>query len=357
MGTTRFFNGTRDSGKRGMSREDIKFYLESRNKLTATQRWKRIRDKKFAENKKNALGSIKTFSIPGTLSQAYKISKNAENALKQMAQKKAAKEAKALRQMVVVQQRTFPNGRIVKDGKIFDIAGNIVAKVDTKTGKMTTGMGWSLGKYKPKSFSTNTLIQQTIDKYSPYYINLRKMQAMQQGEQFGVWGASGQDAINIYGRTAHSPAAVDNYGYARDGSGMFSGYGSTAEGPRQNVGVTAWGAMSDNTWGTFADNVWGTSSDTVWGTNTSDVWGGIGGSPFGNGKSVQIWGTGNGHNYLKGLGARVAAFFGIGLKSQNSRAAFHQNVRQVQATRSSGRTSGGGAPTTTRAPVAPRTSR
>ncbi len=60
--------------------------------------------------------------------------------------------------------------------------------------------------------------------------------------------------------------------------------------------------MSDNVWGTFNDNVWGTSTDTVWGTNTSDVWGGVGGNPWGNhAKTVQIWGTGNGHNYFKGI--------------------------------------------------------
>ncbi len=320
-----------------MSREDVKFFLEARKKMSAAERWKRLRDRKFVENKKKTIGKMKTFAIPGTIAQAYQMSKKAEEALKQMAKKKASKEAKALRQMVVVTPRTYHNGRIAKNGKIYDIQGTLVAKVHRKNGNMTTLMGWSIGKYDPKSYVTNGLIQGAIDKYSPYYINLRKMQAMQQGT---VWGPD-QDVINI-------PGPAGNYGSANDSSVAFSSYGSDVAGPRQNIGATAWGAMSDNAWGTFTDNVWGTSSDTVWGTNMSDVWGGIGGNPFG-GKSVQIWGTGNGHNYLKGLGARVAAFFGIKVKSAASRAAFHQSVSQVRTARS------GASPAVapTRAPAAP----
>ncbi len=129
-----------------------------------------------------------------------------EQALKQIAQKKAAKEAKALRQMVIVQPRNFTNGSIVKNGKIYDIAGNTVAKVNTKNGKiMLLGQAWA-GRWVNTSrnpMMTNALIQEAINKYSPYYINLRKMQAMQQGT---VWGAAGtQEVINIYGRSAGQP--------------------------------------------------------------------------------------------------------------------------------------------------------
>jgi len=330
MSTIRFFNGGRGTGGRSIAGEIMRIEVQKKGKMPSADRFKYIFKKRLEENKKKALGGKTVgFSFPTSFKEARQMSKKAEIALKQMAQKKATKEAKALRQMVIVQPRVFPNGRIVRDGKIFDVAGNIVAKVNTKNGKMATMMGWSLGKYKPRSASTNAVIYDAIDKYSPYYINLRKMQALQQGQQNGATG----DVINVYGHS--SPRLhTDNYGYASDGSSMLSGYGSDAGGPRQNVGATSWGAMSDNTWGTFADNVWGTSTDTAWGTNTSDVWGGIGGSPFGSfAKTVHIWGTGNGHNYLKGLTSRVAAFFGLNLKSKASRAAFHEAVSGVRNSR------------------------
>ena len=51
MSTIRFFSGARSPGS-GMSKEDIRFFLDSRKKLTAAERWKRLRDRKFVENKK-----------------------------------------------------------------------------------------------------------------------------------------------------------------------------------------------------------------------------------------------------------------------------------------------------------------
>jgi hypothetical protein len=151
------------------------------------------------------------------------------------------------------------------------------------------------------------------------------MQEMQSG-QGGVWGPPAQDTINIYGRSTishHQPAPSTH------DSGVYGDYGFDQAGPRQNVASTAWGAMSDNVWGTFNDNVWGTSTDTVWGTNTSDVWGGIGGNPWGNfAKTHRIWGSGDGHNYLKGLAERVAAFFGLHFQSQANRAALHTTMEE-----------------------------
>ena len=278
--------------------------------------------------------------------------------LKEIAEKKARKQAKAERQMVVIQPRNYSNGRLVRDGKVFDIAGNVVAKVNRKNGKINLAGfgGWGLGRYKPGVFS-DAVIQDAINKYSPYYINLRKMQAMQQG-QHGVWGPGvgghGQDVM------VYSPSQAQHTG---GDSGNITTYGSDFSGPRQNIGVTGWGAMSDNVWGTYADNAWGRSMDNVWGTNSSDVWGGIGGNPFGHmAKTVQFWGTGNGHNFLKGLTGHLMALFGMRVKNKTS-AAVHEVLRNSRSAAHETRTaahehmstrSGGNSAPATRAPATTR---
>lgn len=327
----------------------MRLEIQKKGKFSPTDRYKMIFKHRFEENKKKAqMKQPKLFGLPGTLQEARKMSKQAEMKLKEVAMRKAAREAKAMRQMVIVQPRTFPNGNITKNGKVYDIAGNLVATVNRKNGKMSTMSGWSLGKYKPKSFMTNMVLQDTIHKFSPYYINLRKMQAMQGGESFGVHGAQNNEVVNVHG--PRSQSAVLN----APPPDLASYYGESAGGPRQNIGVTAWGAASDNVWGTFADNAWGVSADNVWGTNSSDVWGGIGGNPWGNfAKTVRIWGTGNGHNYLKGLTNRVAAFFGLNMKSKNGSGSSGSTTR----TNSTPRTATRAPVQVTRTPSAPTTTR
>jgi hypothetical protein len=190
-------------------------------------------------------------------------------------------------------------------------------------------LGTALGQYKPKSQFVNGVLVDAINKYSPYYINLRKMQAMQAAGLDPLTGQPlNQNTINVHGNSSNSAAAMHGGNYQPMGSMYFhnepppsnhflaadaepfSSYGNSGTGPRQTIGGTAWGARSDNVWGTFTDNIWGTSADTVWGTNTSDVWGGVGGNPWGHGKSVQFWGTGNGVNYLKGFTNMIRKLFG-----------------------------------------------
>lgn len=306
MGTIRFFSGGRDPGaSKSIASQIMRIEIEKKGKMPSADRFKLILKQKMAENRKKL----------STQNQKV-MSKRADEALKQIAQKKAAKEAKALRKMVIVTPRVYPNGRLTQKGKIFDVAGNIVAEVNVKNGKIATTLGWSLGKYKPKSTQTHALIQEAINKYSPYYIQQRKLEALKAA---GIDPITGQpvaqhSVINVQGGTVHNTG--------------FTSYGEAAGGPRQNVGVTSWGAMSDNVWGTFADNAWGRSMDNVWGTTSTDVWGGIGGNPFG-GKGVQIWGTGNGKNYLKRVTNFISALLGI--KNKKTVEAF-KNYRQATRT-------------------------
>jgi hypothetical protein len=342
MGTTRYFSGSRHSGQRSVANEMMRFEMQKKGKLPAAERYKRLLKKKLEENQKKAmLGRKSTFSLAGSKKSEQQMSKRAQEALKEISARKAAKQAKIDRNMVIVQPKNFSNGHINKKGQISDIAGNVVGTVDRKNGNMATSLGWKFGKYKPKNYMTDLAITGAINNFSPYYINLRKMQAMQQGGT-GVWGNTGDEVINVHG--GHGGGG-NVYG-APMHENPASWYGEGVSSPRQNVGVTAWGAMSDNTWGTFADNVWGGSMDTVWGTNSSDVWGGVGGNPWGDTKGRHIWGTGNGVNHLKKMSALVARF--LGLKTKQSKANFHEAVGKYRSSRSGG---SGASRTVTRAPT------
>lgn len=292
----------------GCASEIMRIEIMKKGKLPSADRYKQIMKKKLADDKQKAMGKkTSLWSLPGTIQQARHMSKYAEQALQQIAQKKAKKEAKALRQMVIVQPRNFQNGRLTQKGKIYDIAGNLVGQVNTKNGRMSTMNGWSFGKYKPKSVFTNMAIENAIHVHSPYFINLRKQQLLQQQGvvQYGVHGpASGGDVLNVYGNAPTDPSTY---------------YGADVTGPRQNVGVTAWGARSDNVWGTFSDNVWGKSLDNVWGGMSTDVWGGISVGGLWGQKGPNIWGTGNGHNYLRGVTNFLAALFGLSDKKNRQR--------------------------------------
>ena len=339
MGTLRYFSGSRDPGKRSPASELMRLELKKKGKLPAVERYKFLLSKKMQEAKKEAMLAPK----PGRT-----MSKKAEDALKQIAMKKAAKQEKVMRRMVVVQPRNWYNGSINKKGKIHDIAGNYVGRVNTKNGKIAFFSGFSGGKYKPKSLATELFIQESINKYSPYFINLRKMQEMQQGT-YPVVGPSenpyrNQDVINLYGGRVASaessaPQEVTNvFGTHQDGY-MRNGVGGG--------GVTSLGVVSDNVWGTFADNAWGTTVDNVWGGTESNVWGGLGTGGLWGWKGVRVWGTGNGKNYLAKIARAVAAFLGFKL----GRSPLHQRLRDSarnaartgnNGTRTAGARTGGG---------------
>ena len=328
MVNTRFFSGARDrSDEKSIAAQIMRLEFEKKGKLEPTERFKMIMKLKMDAAKKQ-YNEQKAAGRP--------MSARAEKALKDMAAKKAAKQAKKMRQMVIVQPQKYHNGQLNRKGKVFDIAGNVVAKVNTKNGKMSTMMGLGLGKYKPKSQYVNLVLTNAINQYSPYYINLRKLQAMQAAGINPVTGQPlNQSTINVHGNSNMAmhgggyvpPSAYDGGGGNAPSASFENSYGEAATGPRQNIGATAWGAMSDNVWGTFADNAWGTSADTVWGTNMSDVWGGIGGNPYGAGaKTVQVWGTGSGKNYIKAATNAIRKLFGSPTK---------ENIKALNAFRQS----------------------
>ena len=333
MGNTRSFIGTRNSdGKKSIAAAIMRLEFEKKGRLDPTERFKLIMKMKMeAARQKNSAEKI----------GSRPMSAKAEKALKDVARKKEVKQAKKLRQMVIVQPQIYSNGRLNKKGQVYDIAGNMVATVNKKNGKMATMLGGGLGRYKPKSREVTNTLMKAIDQYSPYYINLRKLQALQAAGINPLTGRPiNEDTINVHGNGNNAGMAMHGGGYVAPSErnnqpvNFDTMYGETSGGPRQNIGGTAWGAMSDNVWGTFTDNVWGTSADTVWGTNMSDVWGGVGGNPYGAfAKTVQVWGTGTGKNYIKIATNMIRKLFGM--KSSST-------VKAVNAFRQS--RSGGQAP-------------
>lgn len=346
MGTVRFFSGGRDQvSKKSIAQEILRFEVQKKAKLDPQERFKFIMKRKLEESRKKVQQSkAENSSRP--------MSARAEKALKDIAAKKAAKQQKELRRMVIVQPKTFSNGRLTKKGDIFDIAGNKVGKVNTKDGKMNTYLGTFLGHYKPKSHRTISIIQNSIDQYSPYFINMRKMQAMQAAgldprtgqplnpDNSNVYGSIGG---NSYGSTLYgggSSNADESNGGGNSAYAMHGGlyrplgserfrreqqaamdndlYGDGANGITRgsSIGATVHGTASNNVWGNYADNAWGTSFDNVLGTNNQDVWGQATGNPYGSfGKSVQMFGTGNGVNHIKSLINRLSQLFGLNSKS------------------------------------------
>lgn len=351
MSNTRNFIGGRSGGGSNPVTDLVKLEIQKGGKLPPAARYKYILKKRMeaAQGLQDAHGKMKLKGVAldyknilskkisdsknkqiGSASGRFR-SKRAEDALRQIAMKKAAKEAKALRKMVIVRPQSFSNGSINSKGKIYDVANNLIGQVNTKNGNMATTMGWSFGKYKPRSITTNMAIQEAITKYSPYYINLRKMQAMQQG------AVVTDEVVNLYGYSNSAQHSVQSTDF----------YGSDISGPRQNIGVTAWGAMSNNAWGTFSDNAWGTVADNAWGTASTDVWGGMSAGSLWGAKGTQIWGTGDGKNYLRKFAQAVAALFGISLNTKESRAARREFVAQHRASIRSGGSSSSSAPRTT----------
>lgn len=339
MDTIRHFNGTREFGKKSIAREILQIEMQKKGKLPAQMRYKMIFKRRQEEAKEKALKAMdqQMASSAGKMVSQRKMSSRAEQALKEVAMKKAAKEQKKLRQMVIVQPQHFSNGHIDKKGQIFDIAGNMVGRVNSKNGRMSLVNGWSIGKYKPKSYMTKLLIEEAINKHSPYFIKQRLMLAQQQAMAGGVHGGYvDPNVLNVHGvSSAAAMLGGGVYGGAQGDYGVF-GRDENAAASGTNATFTTWGAISGNTWGTFSNNVHGTVMDNVHGTVNSDVWGGVGGNSMWGQRGVRLYGTGSGVNYLTGITKWILGVFGY-----QSRAA-REAQRQARALRAAGVGGGGG---------------
>ncbi len=334
MSTIRHFSGSREPGKKSIAKEILQLEAQKKGKLPAQMRYKLIFKRRQEEAKEKAMKSMTQAGASGSgnLVTGRKMSARAEQALKEISMKKAAKEQKKLRKMVIVQPQNFSNGHIDKKGQIFDIAGNMVGRVNTKNGRMSLTSGWTIGKYKPKSYMTKLLIEDAINKHSPYFIKQRQM-AMQQAAMSNVHGSYiDPNVINVHGMSAQA-AMLGGGMYGNVGQHDYGVHGRDENAPHSlgsQGAVTAWGAMSSNVHGTFSGNVHGTLADNVHGTVNSDVWGSVSGNSLWGQKGVRMYGTGSGVNYLNGLTKWILGIFGYQSK------AAREALRQQRALRGAG---------------------
>lgn len=338
MQTTRFFSGARMGHKGGEASRMKKMEIMKGGKLafTPAERYQRLIRKKIEEHNAKAQANPRnSFMLPGAASATKNISRKAQQAIAEISKRKAIKEEKELRQMVVIKpKRYYDNqgyfGRVDAKGQVFDEMENLVLRVDRKKGRVKTVNGFPLGKYKPKSWSHTSWMRDWITKNSPYHHRLRQMELQRQVA--AMYGMTTM-ASSVYGAANIDVTVVDVHGQSLHGDDIRLQNAS-----RNNLGITAWGVVSNNIHGTFGDNVHGTFSDNVWGRASTNIWGGIGdaGGVWGKPGARRIWGTGNPNqkNYIAAAFWGLASLFGIG-----GRLAARRNARTASA---AARSSGGG---------------
>lgn len=258
--------------------------------LTSAERYKKILEQRLAEAQMKAQMS----RMEGDLS------KRTRDALSEISKRKALKEEKTLRQMVVVKPRHYGNaGRIDSKGKVWDEMNNQVMRVNLRNGKISTMNGFSVGKYKPKSMFHKGFMEKKIVQHSPYHYQQRMKEYHESvARMSGVAPGGGLDA---YGNPINTVDVVG--GQLQVGGG--------GPGQRSNITVDAWGVRSNNVHGTFAENAHGGYSDNVWGGTSNNIWGGIG-------SSGGLWGTGSsGGGGLWSTGG-TGRFWGSGKEGQKN---------------------------------------
>ncbi|MCI5050307.1 MAG: hypothetical protein MRY32_08270 [Rickettsiales bacterium] len=183
----------------------------------AKARYKEILSEKMASVQKEAMKGAKySFQLPGTdASECRKLSKGAQEILEKVAEKQAKREQKKReRKMdkVAVKAKYFTGmqgGRIDNKGQIYDSAGQVIMKVDTKTGKIkNAATGSTLAKYRPNCGYTEHRICELIARHDT--------------TKKDGWYAGSTDMSSIYGTNTSN-----NSGWGDSGSGGSSIWGDT----------------------------------------------------------------------------------------------------------------------------------
>ena len=272
--TKRFYSGMRNDSRLGEAAKLKRLEIQKGGKLpiTAAERYKKVIKQKLVDHQEEAARNrTNQFNLPGTKPLEKKLSQQAEQAMRQIAMRKARKDEKALKKMVVVKPQNFPYaGRMDKKGNIYDVGGNLTMKVDLKTGKVKTMGGMTIAHYSSKDqMRTTGQIKDALLKFGPYFVQQKRLQLLQEHER--------QAQLNGYGNNVWGAASEQ---FIQE---HYTSHGSTAEREEhhRSANVTAWGAMSKSVMGVQADNIWGTVADNVWGGTDSNVWGGLGGTNWG----------------------------------------------------------------------------
>jgi len=213
MATPRFFSGSRDSGGRSGSTANtvstmMRAQLKKDKKINFAEINKKLLQNKLMEAKLKAMSGEKN-SAPSMVGgraapPAAGKSGRSQAIIQMVMQREKMKAEKAARKAVSVEAARFVNGKIDTKGRIYDLAGNLVGKVNLKNGQMSTNYGQSIGIYKAKSYMTKMAIEQAIVKNSPFLINQRlqmekkrqellQQEAAARAQPNNFWGSSGKD--------------------------------------------------------------------------------------------------------------------------------------------------------------------
>lgn len=152
---------------RGMSREEM---LRGANKVEKKD-YQDMLDDLLDEKMMSSNPNKYSFSMHGTPPQEEReMSKGMKVAMELMMQKRLKKRAKIKGQAVEIVPKSYgmgaDGGRVDSAGRIMNNAGQILLRIDPKTGIISDNMGMKVGKYNPNSMVSDTKIQNLIKKYT-----------------------------------------------------------------------------------------------------------------------------------------------------------------------------------------------
>lgn len=157
----------------GMLKDATKMQtMNKKEKLTSKEKYQKIFDDKMDSMKAEMAqkGHGNGFRLPGSKAEAPKpLSAAAQKALEMMAAKKAKKELSKARKVPEITPKSFTGaagGRIDGKGNIYNAQGQIMFKVDPKSGKIKNRAGNTVGTYKNNSYS-DFHIAQLLAKVTP----------------------------------------------------------------------------------------------------------------------------------------------------------------------------------------------
>lgn len=233
----RNFSGSRSGSGSNVSLKIIRDTLRKGGRINEDT-FKKIVKAKLAEARSNAANNPAVKSSMFGNKGGAKRSDKAQKAVNMMNQIKIAKEIRRAAKEVVIVVRRFINGKIDEKGRIKDLAGNLVARVNIKNGAMSTLDGQYIGVYDGKSQGVVNKIQDAINKFSPYFIAQRTAELkLKQQREGGAEGDSNK--LDVWSRT---PTDV-------------------------------WGRAQTDVWGRAKSDVWGRTQSDMWGNAQLDMWG------------------------------------------------------------------------------------
>ena len=111
------------------------------------------------------------FTLAGTEAQEDReMTKGMKAAMEMAMMQRAKKRNKERGAKIEIIPKSFgmgaEGGRLTKEGKVMNNAGQILLSIDPKTGIITDGFGLKVGKYSPNSAVCDTKIEKLIQKYT-----------------------------------------------------------------------------------------------------------------------------------------------------------------------------------------------